>query len=79
MPEKTLEALADHGVVDGDTVSATYEESDRLLDAVGHAGVDYQEVVETLEREGLQKFVDSWQEQLQTVRAALDQHSGSSS
>ena len=74
MPEKTLEALADHGVVQGDTISSAYETSDRILDSVGHAGVDYQDVVRTLEDEGLQKFVDSWQELLQTVRTALDQH-----
>lgn len=74
MPEKTLEALADHGVVQGDTISSAYETSDRILDSVGHAGVDYQDVVRTLEDEGLQKFVDSWQELLQTVRTALDEH-----
>ena len=77
MPEKTLEALADHGEVTGDTISSTYEESDRILDAIGRAGVDYQDVVETLEDEGLQKFVDSWDELLQTVRSALQEHTDS--
>lgn len=74
MPEKTLEALADHGEVQGDTITAGYEEADALLDAVGHAGVDYQDVVQTLETEGLEKFVDSWQELLSSVSTALDEH-----
>jgi len=71
MPEKTLEALADHGEVTGDTVTGTGEESDRVLDAIGHAGVDYDDVVRVLEEEGLEKFVTSWNELLATVRAAL--------
>lgn len=71
MPEKTLEALADHGEVTGDTVTAGYEEADRLLDAIGHAGVDYNDVVAALEAEGVEKFVTSWQELLDTVRTAM--------
>lgn len=71
MPEKTLEALADHGEVTGDTVTAGYEEADRLLDAIGHAGVDYNDVVAVLEAEGVEKFVTSWQELLDTVSTAM--------
>ncbi|WMY77310.1 transaldolase [Citricoccus sp. I39-566] len=71
MPEKTLEALADHGEVTGDTITAGYEEADRVLDAIGHAGVDYNDVVAALEAEGVEKFVTSWQELLQTVSTAM--------
>jgi transaldolase len=71
MPEKTLEALADHGEVTGDTVTGTGEDSDRVLDAIGHAGVDYNDVVAVLEDEGLEKFVTSWNELLETVGTAL--------
>jgi transaldolase len=71
MPEKTLEAVADHGEITGDTITDSYEDADRLLDAVGHAGVDYNDVVSVLEEEGLEKFVTSWHELLETVGAAL--------
>ena len=71
MPEKTLEAMADHGEVTGDTVSGGYEDADRVLDAIAHAGVDYNDVVRVLEDEGLEKFVTSWSELLDTVRQAL--------
>ncbi len=71
MPEKTLEALADHGEVTGDTVTGGYEEADRVLDAIGHAGVDYNEVVAVLEEEGLEKFVASWNDLLATVGTAM--------
>ncbi|MBD7994085.1 transaldolase [Arthrobacter sp. Sa2CUA1] len=72
MPEKTLEATADHGKVTGDTVTGTYAESAALLDALDRQGVDYNEVVELLEAEGLDKFVVSWGELLETVSTALN-------
>lgn len=72
MPEKTLEATADHGVVSGDTITGTYAESAALLDELDAAGVDYNDVVEVLETEGLDKFVVSWGELLETVNAALE-------
>ncbi|WP_298252556.1 transaldolase [uncultured Arthrobacter sp.] len=72
MPEKTLDATADHGVVEGDTVTGTYEESTRILDSLDALGVSYTEVVEQLETEGLDKFVASWSELLETVQSALD-------
>ena len=72
MPEKTLEATADHGEVTGDTVTGTYAESNALLDSLDGLGVSYSEVVEQLETEGLDKFVVSWGELLETVQTALD-------
>ena len=72
MPEKTLEATADHGVITGDTVSGTYAEAGAVLDSLEAAGVSYAEVVELLEAEGLDKFVVSWGELLETVKTALD-------
>ncbi|WP_207456857.1 transaldolase [Desertivibrio insolitus] len=72
MPEKTLEATFDHGEITGDTISGTYEESNQVLDAVAAQGVSYDEVTELLEREGVEKFVVSWNELLDTVTAALE-------
>ena len=72
MPEKTLEATADHGKVTGDTVTGTYAESAAILDALDRQGVDYKEVVDLLEAEGLDKFVVSWGELLETVSTALN-------
>ncbi|TYC99289.1 transaldolase [Arthrobacter echini] len=72
MPEKTLDAMADHGVVEGDTVTGTYEESTGVLDSLDAVGVSYRDVVEQLETEGLDKFVASWSELLETVQSALD-------
>ncbi|WP_312179799.1 transaldolase [Arthrobacter sp.] len=71
MPEKTLEATADHGKVTGDTVTGTYAEAGALLDQLDRLGVDYTDVVELLEAEGLDKFVVSWGELLETVSTAL--------
>ena len=72
MPEKTLEAVFDHGEVTGNTITGTYEESAAVLDRLETAGVSYSDVVELLETEGLDKFVVSWGELLETVQGALD-------
>ena len=76
MPEKTLEAMADHGVVEGDTITGTYEESNQVLNQLDAIGISYDEVVEQLETEGLDKFVASWSELLETVQTALDAAKG---
>ena len=72
MPEATLNAVADHGEVTGNTIVPNYSESNNVLDAIS-AYVSYPEVVEKLEVEGLSKFDISWEELLQTVREALEQ------
>ncbi|MCS5721913.1 transaldolase [Herbiconiux sp. CPCC 203407] len=71
MPEKTLDALADHGVVTGDTIANSYAEANKVLDAIGALGISYAEVTELLEKEGVEKFIVSWNELLDTVTAAL--------
>ena len=72
MPEATLNAVADHGEVTGNTIVPNYSESNNVLDAIS-VHVSYPEVVEKLEIEGLSKFDVSWEELLQTVREALEQ------
>ena len=71
LPEKTLEAAADHAEVTGDTITGTYDDSERVLNELEQLGISYQEVVEKLEREGVDKFVASWEELLETVTANL--------
>jgi len=71
MPEKTLDALYDHGVVEGDTITGAYDESAAVLEALEAIGISYEEVVAILEEEGLDKFVASWTELLDDVDAAL--------
>ena len=71
MPEKTLEAVADHGVVRGDTVSGTAAESAAVWAALAALGIDETDVVTVLEDEGVVKFVDSWEQLLASVAASL--------
>ncbi|MBL3700295.1 transaldolase [Leucobacter luti] len=73
MPEATLLAFADHGVVRGDTVSTEFLESNQVLNAIDAQGVDYVEVTAQLEREGLAKFDASWTELCDTVGRALQE------
>lgn len=71
MPEATLNAVADHGEITGNTIVPNYSEANKVLDAIS-VHVSYPEVVEKLEVEGLSKFDVSWEELLQTVREALE-------
>ncbi|HEY4236068.1 MAG TPA: transaldolase [Gaiellaceae bacterium] len=70
MPEETIEAFQDHGEVRGDTAENDLEEAHALLqEKLPAVGVDYDDVVATLEKEGVQKFADSFKELLDGVRA----------
>ena len=71
MPEGTLDAVADHGKVRGDTVRGTYDDAHRVMASLAEVGVDYDDVVRALEKEGVEKFETSWTELLDGVRAAL--------
>ena len=72
MPEKTLEAFADHGHVEGDQVRPHYADAHQVMSDLAAAGVDYDDVIEVLIREGVEKFVKSWEELLETVKGQLD-------
>ncbi len=72
MPEATLRAVADHGVVRGDTVTTTYAEAQQTLDDLAAAGIDYDQVVDQLEVEGVQKFEDAWNSLIGSVTANLE-------
>lgn len=71
MPEKTLLAVADHGVITGDTVHGTYDDARALIAELEAQGISYDEVVNLLEVEGVEKFDVSWAELLATVESAL--------
>ncbi len=76
MPEKTLEATFDHGVIDGDQVTGNYDDANAVLDALDALGISYEEVTALLEKEGVEKFIVSWNELLDTVTAALESANG---
>jgi transaldolase len=76
MPEPTLHAVADHGVVRGDTVRRSYAEARQVLDGLAAVGVQYDEVVHALEQDGVTRFQASWTELLDTVEAAIARHKG---
>ena len=69
MPLETLEAFADHGEVRGDTVLEDVDAAEKLLDDLAAAGVDYDDVVEKLELEGVQKFADAFDELIAGIEA----------
>ncbi|MGW5752403.1 transaldolase [Nocardia rhamnosiphila] len=71
LPEKTLEAVADHGEVRGDTVSGTAAEAAEVFDRLRAAGIDLDDVFAVLEREGVDKFEKSWEELLEATTAEL--------
>lgn len=72
MPEATLAAFADHGEVTGDTIVPLYADAAAQFAALEAAGIDLGDVITKLETEGVEKFVVSWGELLQTVQAKLD-------
>jgi transaldolase len=71
MPEATLFATEDHGQIRGDAVSGTYEQARAELDGLEKLGISYDEVVELLEEEGVQKFEDAWNDLLKSTEAEL--------
>jgi transaldolase len=67
MPLETIQAFQDHGVVE-ETLEQDVDQARALLDELARVGVDYEDVTDTLEREGVQKFADSFEELLDGVR-----------
>ncbi len=68
MPEETIQAFQDHGNVI-ETLTKDVDAARKLFDDLREAGIDYDDVVETLEREGVQKFSDSFEELMDGIRA----------
>ncbi len=72
MPEKTMHAVADHGDIKGDQVRPFYADAAAHLQALADAGIDYDDVIEVLIREGVEKFITAWDELLDSVSTALE-------
>lgn len=71
MPGKTLEAAAAHASVDPAVVTSSYDAAAAHLDRLAAVGVDLDAITERLEEEGVEKFVTSWTDLLDTVRDGL--------
>jgi len=69
MPLETLQAFADHGEVRGDTVLEGVEEAEELLVKLEAAGVDYEQIVDKLELEGVEKFAEAFDDLLEGIEA----------
>ena len=72
MPEKTIDAVADHGVINGDTVTGTGDAAQEIFDKLAAAGIDLPDVFKVLEDEGVEKFEKSWLELLEATQGQLD-------
>ncbi|MDT4997382.1 MAG: transaldolase, partial [Pseudonocardiales bacterium] len=64
-------AVADHGRISGDTISGTYDEARAVLDRLAAVGIEYDDVIELLEVEGVQKFEDSYAQLAESVKGQL--------
>ena len=72
MPEKTIEAVADHGVITGDTVTGTAGVAQQVFDELDAVGIDLADVFKVLEDEGVEKFEKSWLELIEATQGQLD-------
>ena len=72
MPEATLDAVADHGVIRGDTVRGEYASAAATMQALADIGVDVDDVVRVLEDEAVEKFETSWNDLLTSTKAELE-------
>ncbi|MDN6151481.1 MAG: transaldolase [Yaniella sp.] len=72
LPEDTLDAVADHGEITESRIPDNYAMDDDHLDDLARAGIDYHQVVAKLEDEGLEKFVDAWNQLLGKIQQQLD-------
>src|SRR4051794_1109347 len=73
MPEKTLDAFADHGELRGDMVTGKGDEAQALFDRLDAVGIDLPDVFRVLEEEGVDKFKKSWGELVDTVKKQMEQ------
>jgi len=71
MPQSTLDALIDHGVLRGDTVTGNYQQAVQVLKALSDVNVSLDDVTTELEIDGVKKFAQAWNDLQKNVEAAL--------
>jgi transaldolase len=72
MPQATLDAVADHGEIPNNSITGTYEDARRVLNDLAAVGIDYDDVMQTLEDQGVTAFDASWDQ----MAAPLREHHG---
>jgi transaldolase len=72
MPEATLDAVADHGVIRSDTIRPAYPDAHQVMADLASAGIDMDDVVEVLEVEAVEKFETSWTDLLASTKSELE-------
>jgi transaldolase len=70
MPQSTLDAVIDHGVIRGNTITANYVDAVEILKALSALGISLDQVTTELEIDGVKKFAQAWDELLANVKAA---------
>jgi transaldolase len=73
MPEKTMEAVFDHGVVPQNSITQHYLEAEQVLSSIESLGISIEDVTDLLEQEGVDKFVVSWNELVESITSALEE------
>jgi transaldolase len=73
MPQSTLDALIDHGVVRGNTISGNYTDAVNVLKGLSALGISLDQITTDLEIDGVKKFAQAWDELLENVKAAQQQ------
>jgi transaldolase len=76
MPESVIHAFADHGEIRGDTITGSYAQAHQVMADLKAVGVDFDDVVQVLEDEGVDKFEVSWKELLESVHKSLQAGTG---
>jgi transaldolase len=72
MPEATMHATQAHGKLRGDTIHGTYDASRKVFEDLEALGIHYDDVVQVLEDQGVEKFEASWKELLETISTEMD-------
>src|SRR6476661_2239033 len=70
-PEKTIQAVADHGVIRGNTITGTYDQAAQVFTSLQALAIDLEDVFQVLETEAVDKFEQAWEELLESVSTEL--------
>jgi transaldolase len=71
MPQSTLDAVIDHGIFKGNTITGKYEEARIVFNQLAELGISIDKVTADLESDGVKKFADAWNELLASVKGAM--------